>query len=75
MPLSRAEDKWLEGLLTAYEENWQATSGWRRGFMKDQRERYEKHGADIWLSTKQWSVLYQVADDVGYARPDQREED
>ena len=70
MALSESEAEYLEGLLQAVESaHVNQLSDWRRGFMKDQRERWEKYGPDIFLSPKQWNILRQVAEDVGYEAP------
>jgi hypothetical protein len=55
MPLSPDETKKLEAILMALDGL--DLPGSANQFIKDQGERYEKYGADMWLSEKQWAWL------------------
>lgn len=69
MALSQQETAWFEGLLESYDGNEGSTSEWRRGFMKDQQDRFAKYKSEMFLSPKQWNVLNGVAEDLGYEGP------
>lgn len=69
MSLSQTEHEWLEGMIEAYDGNEKMTGEWRRNFMKDQLDRFAKYGKDMYLSAKQWKVVRDVAEDIGYEGP------
>ena len=62
MALTDRETEFLERLLQECEENASRLSPWERGFMDDQRKRFEEHGAAMSLSPKQWNIIKRVTE-------------
>lgn len=54
----------LQNLLGGIKANWEKLDDWELRFCSDQEERFEKHGADIILSPKQWAILRKIHDKV-----------
>lgn len=67
MALNPDEAAWVEGLLEKYSEDNTKVSDWEMGFMKDQVERWEKYGAEMRISPKQWPIFDRVAEKLKYA--------
>lgn len=57
MPLTTEQEEKLNTFLTELGDDPKRLNDWERGFLKDQVERYQKYGAGISLSPKQWAVL------------------
>lgn len=62
MSLTEDEMVLVEHILTKCEESHEKMNDWERKFTADQRERFEKYGADMHLSPKQWAVLRKIED-------------
>ena len=59
MPLSNNENEWLTDFFDRVEEG--SLPEWEANFVADQKKRYGQYGADIFLSFKQYSVLFRIA--------------
>lgn len=57
MAITAAENEQLQEILNAVDPKGPGLTDWQKGFMKDQHERYQKYGANIFLSPKQWAAL------------------
>ena len=62
-PLTQEEEEnfcaLMEDINNAAATEW---TEWEQQFIKDMNERYEKYGAKIFLSPKQWNVLRRLQD-------------
>lgn len=65
MTLTIDEQEALQFLLDSLDVDDSRLSDWERGFLEDQKERYEKHGSAIFLSGKQWAVLNRINEKLG----------
>lgn len=64
MPLSEDYIKWLEDFFAMCDTNSSKLSSWETNFVRDQKERYEEHGAAMSLSPKQRAVLTKIEDKI-----------
>lgn len=55
MPLTTEQEDRLNAIFEALDGA--KLNDWERGFLKDQVDRYNKYGAGLSLSPKQWSCL------------------
>lgn len=60
MALSEDQTKWLDDFFVLCDVGEDRLSQWERNFVRDQRERYEEHGAAISMSPKQWAILNKI---------------
>jgi len=54
-----SDDEEFEGLLVDADSN--ASTEWKRQFVDDIRERFEKYGGDTFVSEKQIATLEKIA--------------
>ena len=59
MALSEDYVRYLEDFFTLTENNPKLTA-WERKFVDDQKQRFEEHGAEMWLSDKQKAILMRI---------------
>ena len=50
----------LQEILDATTDVGHKLNSWERGFLDDQRERFEAFGGSIFMSRKQWDVLEKI---------------
>lgn len=62
--LTQAEESWLTDLFEMSDANSDKLNSWERGFVADNRKRYEEHGSKMWLSDKQKACLRKIEDKV-----------
>ena len=48
-------------ILDKIEEDEGPLNDWEKGFMADQRERWEEYGDQTRMSDKQWAIIHKVA--------------
>jgi len=65
MALGEDQVNYLVKLFEACEAQHDKITKWETDFVDDQKERWEKYGADIRVSDKQWNVLNKIAKKVG----------
>jgi len=69
MTISTNQGNYLESVITAFELDPGPLNDWEKGFMKNQSERFEQYGNDIFMSPKQWGVINKIADAYGIEKP------
>lgn len=62
MSLTEDQVEWLERLFSRADDGLKYLSAWQREFLKDQQDRWEEHGAEMWLSPKQIEQLRKISD-------------
>ena len=72
--MSSDEVEYLERLFAAIEHDDGPLSDWERGFMGDQRKRWETYGERMQLSPKQWNVIFRIGKALDVAEPLSRAE-
>lgn len=64
MPLTEDQEEKFNVIVAESQDELKKLNDWERGFLKDQIERYEKYGAGLSLSPKQWNVLNKIHEKV-----------
>jgi hypothetical protein len=59
--MNTRESEYLDNVMTEFNESPTKVSDWERGFLTDLNARYEKYGADTYISAKQWAVVDKIA--------------
>lgn len=62
MPLTEEQEERLGSIFEVLDGA--KLNDWERGFLKDQKERYDKYGAGLSLSPKQWACLDKMVEKV-----------
>jgi len=65
MSLSEEQQNFLHDLFEAVEANPGKISDWEKGFLTDNKDRFDAHGAELRVSTKQWAIFVRVGDKLG----------
>ena len=60
MSLSERESEELGDMLQAIQADSSALNAWERQFIDDQVGRFDKYGAEIFLSPKQWKKIRDI---------------
>lgn len=60
--LTQDEESWLNNLFEVVDGGIDKLNSWEKGFIADQRKRYEERGSKMWLSDKQKSCLRKIED-------------
>ena len=64
MSLTEEQVEKLSFMLQEIVGNEKDLNDWEQGFFRDQVERYEKYGANIHLSAKQWKCIEKIHQQV-----------
>ena len=59
------QKEYLESVVEAFKDDPGHASEWEQGFMADMAERFDKYGADTYVSAKQWKIITRVAEKYG----------
>jgi hypothetical protein len=60
MALTEDQETSLSEVLDMAQDSEQLLSDWERTFIADFREKYEKYGATVFVSAKQWGILDRI---------------
>lgn len=58
--MTQEQQDWLETFFAQCESNESKLSTWEQGFVRDQKERFEKYEGSMYLSQKQWMILNRI---------------
>ncbi len=58
--LTEDQISWLQSFFSLCDTNNTKLNQWEQNFVRDQKTRYEEHGATIMLSPKQWNILNKI---------------
>lgn len=64
MPLSERETEELGDMLQAIQADSSSLNSWECQFIDDQIRRFDKYGAEIFLSPKQWKKIRDIYETV-----------
>ena len=62
MSLRLPAEQYLNQIFERMDANDGPMNEWEKGFMRDQRERYDEYESDTRFSGKQWKIIKKVGD-------------
>jgi hypothetical protein len=64
IPLTDSQNEELEALFYTISEHEDVLNEWEKGFFNDNYERWQKFGKNIYITEKQWAVLFKIRDKI-----------